>query len=54
MYENKFLNSNQIKIKHFEYDKYSSEVDPAEKLFKKFFGDIWTKNFIDKFLFTGN
>ncbi len=50
--KNKFLNSKQIQKKHIQYDKYSIEKDPAEKLFKKFFGDTWTKKFIKNFLFT--
>ena len=51
---NKFLNYKQIKSKHFEYDKYSIEKDPADKLFKKFFGEEWTDNFVRNFLFTLN
>ena len=27
-------------------DKYSFEKDPADKLFKSFFGEKWTKKFI--------
>ncbi len=50
--ENQFLNPNEIKLKHFEYDKYSAEKDPADKLFKKFFGEEWTNNFTRNFLFT--
>ena len=50
--ENQFLNPHQIKINHIKYDKYSAEKDPADKLFKTFFGDIWTQNFINNFLFT--
>ena len=50
--ENQFLNSKQIQSKHFEYDKYSADKDPADKLFKKFFGERWTRKFIRNFLFT--
>ena len=50
--ENKFLNTQEIKSKQFDYDKYSSDKDPADKLFKKFFGEEWTENFINNFLFT--
>ena len=50
--ENKFLNSQEIKSKQIDYDKYSSDKDPADKLFKKFFGEQWTENFIKNFLFT--
>ena len=52
--ENQFLNPKEIQSKHFEYDKYSSEKDPAEKLFKNFFGEEWTGKFIRNFLFTSN
>ncbi len=52
--ENQFLNPKEIQSKHFEYDQYSSDKDPADKLFKKFFGEEWTKQFIRNFLFTSN
>ena len=52
--ENQFLNPQEIKSKHFEYDQYSADKDPADKLFKKFFGEEWTKQFIRNFLFTSN
>ena len=52
--ENQFLNSSEIQSKHFEYDEYSAEKDPADKLFKKFFGEEWTGKFIRNFLFTSN
>ena len=32
----------------------STEKDPADKLFKSFFGEKWTKKFVNKFLFTLN
>ncbi len=51
---NQFLNSEQIKNNQKDYDKYSAEKDPADKLFKTFFGERWTKNFIKNFLFTLN
>jgi len=51
---NQFLNSEQIQINQIKYDKYSVEKDPADKLFKTFFGDTWTKNFINNFLFSLN
>lgn len=51
---NQFLNLEQIKNNHIDYDKYSAEKDPADKLFKTFFGETWTKNFINNFLFTLN
>ena len=50
--KNKFLNAEEIKRIHVDYDKYSAERDPAGKLFKSFFGDIWTKDFLKNFLFT--
>ena len=51
---NQFLNLDQIKINQIKYDKYSFEKDPADKLFKTFFGDKWTTKFINNFLFTLN
>ena len=51
---NQFLTFEQIKNNHIDYDKYSSEKDPADKLFKTFFGETWTDNFINNFLFTLN
>ena len=51
---NQFLNSEQIQINQIKYDKYSVEKDPADKLFKTFFGDTWTNNFINNFLFSLN
>ena len=51
---NQFLNPEQIQINQIKYDKYSAEKDPADKLFKTFFGDTWTKNFINNFLFSLN
>ena len=47
-----FLNNEEIRSKHIEYNKYSSEKDPAEKLFKTFFGESWTEKFVKEFLFT--
>ena len=52
--ENQFLNSQEVQSKHFEYDDYSADKDPADKLFKKFFGEEWTSKFIRNFLFTSN
>ena len=49
---NQFLNSEQIKKLHIDYDIYSSDKDPAGKLFKSFFGDNWTNAFIKNYLFT--
>ena len=51
---NQFLNLEKIKMNQIKYDQYSVEKDPADKLFKTFFGDTWTKNFINNFLFTLN
>ncbi len=51
---NQFLNLEQIKNNHIDYDNYSVEKDPADKLFKTFFGETWTQNFINNFLFTLN
>ena len=51
---NQFLNSEQIQINQIKYDKYSVEKDPADKLFKTFFGDTWTNDFINNFLFSLN
>jgi 15,16-dihydrobiliverdin:ferredoxin oxidoreductase len=51
---NQFLTFEQIKNNHIDNDKYSAEKDPADKLFKTFFGETWTDNFINNFLFTLN
>ena len=51
---NQFLNSQEIQSKQIEYDQYSADKDPADKLFKKFFGEEWTDKFIRNFLFTSN
>ena len=51
---NQFLNAEEIKINQIKYDKYSFEKDPADKLFKSFFGEKWTEKFVNKFLFTLN
>jgi len=51
---NQFLNCEQIKNNQINYDKYSAEKDPADNLFKSLFGETWTKNFINNFLFTLN
>ena len=50
--DNQFLSNEEIRSKHVEYDKYSSEKDPAEKLFKTFFGKLWTEKFVKDFLFS--
>ena len=50
--DNQFLSNEEIRSKHVEYDKYSSEKDPAEKLFKTFFGKFWTEKFVKDFLFS--
>ncbi len=50
--KNNFLTCEQIKKRHIDYDIYSSERDPAGKLFKSFFGDVWTDDFIKNYLFT--
>ena len=50
--DNHFLTNAEIRSKQVEYDKYSSEKDPAEKLFKTFFGKFWTEKFVKEFLFT--
>ena len=50
--DNMFLNSQDIERKHIDYDIYSSEKDPAGKLFKSFFGEKWTNQFIKNYLFT--
>ena len=50
--KNQFLDFEEIKKRHIDYDIYSAEKDPAEKLFKSFFGEIWTKDFIKNYLFT--
>ena len=46
------IKSKEINLLHIDYDKYSAEKDPAEKLFKTFFGKFWTEKFVKDFLFT--
>ena len=48
------IESQEVSLLHIDYDKYSAEKDPADKLFKTFFGETWTENFINNFLFTLN
>ena len=50
--ENNFLNKEQIEKQQIDYDLYSSQKDPAGKLFKSFFGEEWAKKFIKNYLFT--
>ena len=50
--DNQFLNYEEIISKQVEYDRYNYEKDPAEKLFKTFFGKSWTEKFVKEFLFT--
>jgi len=50
--KNQFMEESQVKEKQIDYDKYSLEKDPADKLFKNFFGEMWTENFVNNFLFT--
>ena len=50
--DNQFLSNEEIRSKQIEYDKYSSVKDPAENLFKTFFGKFWTEKFVKDFLFT--
>ncbi len=50
------LNQNQIKseevrLLHIDYDKYSAEKDPAHSLFVGFFGKDWSDRFLREFLF---
>ena len=52
--EGEFLDIDEIKNKHIDYDKYSAEKDPAGNLFKTFFGKSWTEDFVSNFLFTLN
>jgi len=49
---NHFLSKEEIRSKQIEYNRYSAEKDPAEKLFKTFFGKFWTEKFVKDFLFT--
>ena len=46
---------NFLKYLTYSLSKYDCfEKDPADKLFKSFFGEKWTKKFVNKFLFTLN
>ena len=45
------IKSEQIKLLHIDYDKYSAEKDPAHGLFSSFFGKEWSEKYMKEFLF---
>tara|TARA_B100000700_G_scaffold189486_1_gene208768 strand:- start:1976 stop:2689 length:714 start_codon:yes stop_codon:yes gene_type:complete len=45
------INSEEVRLLHIDYDKYSAEKDPAHGLFSSFFGKEWSDNYMNQFLF---
>jgi len=45
------IKSEEVRLLHIDYDKYSSEKDPAHGLFSGFFGKEWSDKFLKEFLF---
>ncbi len=45
------INSEEVRLLHIDYDKYSAEKDPAHGLFSGFFGKEWSDNYMKDFLF---
>ena len=48
--ENK-IKSEEVRLLHIDYDKYSYEKDPAHGLFSGFFGKEWSEKYMKEFLF---
>ena len=48
--ENK-IKSEEVRLLHIDYDKYSYEKDPAHGLFSGFFGKEWSDKYMKEFLF---
>ena len=45
------MKSEEIRLLHIDYDKYSAEKDPAHGLFSGFFGKEWSEKYMKEFLF---
>ncbi len=45
------IESEQVRLFHIDYDKYSAEKDPAHGLFSGFFGKDWSEKYLKEFLF---
>ena len=41
----------EVKRLQIAYDQYSSERDPAHRLFTSYFGREWSDRFLEEFLF---
>jgi len=46
------IKSQEVRLLHIDYDKYSAEKDPAHGLFSSFFGKEWSDKYMKEFLFT--
>ena len=45
------IKSEEVRLLHIDYDKYSAEKDPAHGLFSGFFGKEWSDKYMTEFLF---
>ena len=45
------IKSDEVRLLHIDYDKYSAEKDPAHGLFSGFFGKEWSDKYMKEFLF---
>tara|TARA_B100000579_G_scaffold194872_1_gene159273 strand:- start:784 stop:1506 length:723 start_codon:yes stop_codon:yes gene_type:complete len=45
------LKSEDVRLLHIDYDKYSAEKDPAHGLFSGYFGKEWSDKYMKEFLF---
>ena len=45
------IKSEEVRLLHIDYDKYSAEKDPAHGLFSGFFGKEWSDKYLKEFLF---
>jgi len=50
----KKIESEEVRLLHIDYDKYSAEKDPAHGLFSGFFGKEWSDKYMKEFLFPLN
>ena len=45
------IKSEEVRLLHIDYDKYSAEKDPAHGLFSGYFGKEWSDKYMKEFLF---
>ncbi len=45
------IKSEEVRLLHIDYDRYSAEKDPAHGLFAGFFGKDWSEKYMKEFLF---